>query len=99
MLISSFFSVKPHVLFLAQDEEESLSDGSTASCPTGKRPVKSVSSATTEHGFTTISSGVSVADYFARKMAALKPGNSTEVSRAPKDRTEIVRSYIIILFW
>jgi len=39
LLISSFFSVKPHVLFLAQDEEESLSDGSTASCPTGKRPV------------------------------------------------------------
>ena len=77
---TEFFPLSLRRIFLLKDEEESLSDGSTASCPTGKRPAKNTSSAagssTTEHGFTTISSGVSVADYFARKMAALKQGNN-----------------------
>lgn len=56
----------------SEDEDESLSDGSTASCPTEKNR------SSTEHGFTTISSGVSVADYFAKKMAALKQGRASD---------------------
>lgn len=58
----------------SDDEEENLSDGSTVSCPTQKK--------TTEHGFTTISSGVSVADYFAKKMAALKQGKTLSTEKS-----------------
>jgi len=65
----------------SEDEDESLSDGSTASCPTQKRAKDAkAGKSTTEHGFTTISSGVSVADYFASKMAALKQGSKTSLA-------------------
>jgi len=65
----------------SEDEDGSLSDGSTASCPTQKRAKDAkAGKSTTEHGFTTISSGVSVADYFASKMAALKQGSKTSLA-------------------
>ena len=54
-------------------DDDSDSNDSAAPCPVGDREVK-------EHGFTTVNSGVSVADYFAKKMAALKQAKVGSVS-------------------
>lgn len=69
----------------SEDEEDNQSDVSTASCPANKKNDKTL----TEHGITTVNSGVSVADYFAQKMAALKRGKSqTEMKETGSGEVE-----------
>jgi len=63
------------------DEEGTDSDVSTASCPTIKDSV-------TEHGVVTVNTGVSVADYFAKKMAALKKAQVPIPEEPAKEDTQ-----------
>ncbi|XP_057297933.1 PIN2/TERF1-interacting telomerase inhibitor 1-like [Hydractinia symbiolongicarpus] len=57
------------------DEEGNVSDTSAALCP-----VTDAAQTTQEHGITTVHSGVSVADYFAKKMEALERARNNKSS-------------------
>lgn len=70
-------------------EEDCNSDNSCGSCLQTKE--KSV-----EHGIMTVNTGVSVADYFAKKMAALK-----QVAAAPPDslvHADVITLKVLTLF-